>query len=75
VGFYQNSFQNRFWQKKFGKSQKKMKNFWVWFFAKLLSFEFCQKFFFGRQKIFKNLFQNCFEIVFENFAKSGEKFC
>jgi hypothetical protein len=52
-----------------------MKNFWVWFFAKLLSFEFCQKFFFGRQKIFKNLFQNCFEIVFENFAKSGEKFC
>jgi hypothetical protein len=43
-------------------------------FAKLLSFEFCQKFFFGRQKNFENLFQNCFEIVFEKFAKSGESF-
>jgi len=44
-------------------------------FAKLLSFEFCQKFFFGRQKNFENLFQNCFEIVFEKFAKSGKGVC
>jgi hypothetical protein len=43
VKFFQNSFQNRFWKKSLEKCQKKIENFRVLFFAKLLSFEFSQK--------------------------------
>ena len=62
VEFFQNSFQICFWIKSLQKTEKFLS---FVFFLQTWSFEFFQKCFSGRQKNFENLFQNCFEIVFE----------